>query len=410
MGLTDDERRTVRIALIVLGVVAFAGLVVAALVVWWIVKSPPTAAPPPPGVVNMDEHPSAAWTKYVEEIRESAERNEASLAARPDDRLRVRPEDGHMLVGGPGPFAEEVDRLVRERIAIDVVEAYFRGDPPSVAETSRLRAALDRRQLSKLRERLGPVVAGRPHASGTRGRWGETVEGYVDLDVTSASGLAAAVEADLVYAGRGAWQVDDLAVVPYPPGKARTVPRIGAVRDWIEREHCAECGAIRWTKRDGPWHVVPGRKDHEHKWTSGAGQSLLEPVPEGVVVLVSRPPVVAGFILRRARAAEWNRCDYDWALRDDGGASLDPADPAVRSGRASQAKHIDMGGVRVGWSLNADGKIWLAYPRQAGETIADEDPRICRTDAGAFGDVDPADPRLRFRASPSDEGTALPEK
>jgi hypothetical protein len=82
--------------------------------------------------------------------------------------------------------------------------------------------------------------------------------------------------------------------------------------------------------------------------------------------------------------------------------------PWRRSGTATAAKRIGMGGVRVGWSLNMDGKIWLDYPRQAGETVVDEDPRICRTDARSFADVDPADARLRFRGSPSDEGSPLP--
>lgn len=414
MGSKDDARRTVRVALVVAAALGAMGAIVLALAVWWFatnVRRP--SPPPPPAVVNMDEHPGEAWKKFVVEIRESADRNRASLDARPDERLRVRPGASHMTVGGPGTSAEDVNRLVMERAAIDVIEAYFRGDPPGASESPRLREALDRRDMAKMRDRLGPVTAGTPYGSGTLGKWSDTVEGYVDLDVTSKSGLVAEVEADLVYAGDGAWRVEDLAVVPYSPGRSHTEEP--AVHDWFQHEFCDECGAIRWTRtrlppKDEPWHVVPGTKEHEHRWRKGAGKSLLDAVPEGVVVLVSRPPVVAGFILRRARAAEWGKCNYDWAFRDDGGTSLDPSDPAVRSGTATAAKRIDMGGVRVHWSLNMDGKIWLDYPRQAGETVVDEDPRICRTNARSFTDVDPADAHLRFRGSPSDEGSPLPRQ
>lgn len=404
---SSDDRRAIRIALIALGVVGLGGLVVVALAIWWVSSRMRPVAPPPHGVVNMDEHPSKAWTKYVAEIRESADRNYESFFARPDPRIRDGAEQAHAL-GDEKKFAEDVDRMVRDRAAIDVVEAYFRGDPPSASEAPGLREALDRRDMAKMRARLGAVVAGEPYESSPGGRWGDTVEGHVDFDVTGERGLAAAVEADIVYVGHGAWQVEDLAVVPYPPGKRHTEPGIPRVSDWIRREHCEECGAIRWARQEEPWRVVPGRKEHTHKWENGAGQSLLDPVPEDVVILVSRPPVVAGFILRRARAGEWGQCDYDWAFRDDAGTSLDPSDPAVQSGTATAAKRIDMGGVRVGWSLNMDGKIWLSYPEQAGETILDEDPRICRTDASSFADVDPADPRLRFRGSPSDDGSPLP--
>jgi len=411
MKSTDDARHTVRAALVVAAALGASGMLVVSLAVrWFMTNVARPSAPPLPAVVNMDEHPGEAWKRFVAEIRESADRNRASFDAHPDYRLRVRRGASHMTVGGPGEFAEDVNRLVMERAAIDVVEAYFRGDPPGGSEAPRLREALDRRDMARMRDRLGPVTAGAPYGSGTLGKWSDTVEGYVDVDVTSKSGLVAEVEADLVYAGDGTWRVEDIAVVPYPPGKRHT--EAPAVHDWFQRESCGEYGAIRWTRtrsrpKDEPWRVVPARMEHEHRWQKGAGQPLLDAVPEGVVVLVSRPPVVAGFILRRARAAEWGKCSYDWAFRDDGGASLDPSDPAVRSGTATAAKRIDMGGVRVGWSLNLDGKIWLQYPRQAGETVVDEDPRICRTDARSFADVDPADARLRFCGSPSDEGGPL---
>ncbi len=399
MASTDAQQRTARNALLALCALGALGMILTALAVSWFIRN---ARPPSvPATTRVEVQPSDAFLRYRSEIGTTAERSLETLHA----STRAKAVASRPNIA-PNAFARRVDGYVRQHTAMEVVEAFFNDDlgPLTASGTVRLRETLRTARWTELRDRLGPIFECKPFKSGTCSTWEETVTGYVTLDADFDDGAAAEVKVDLIYQGRGAWHVDAFAVLPYPPGKSRTPTRHS---DWgIDRESCRAraCGAIRYRQEGRAWKSVPGRSDHAHEWKKGASGAILEPVPEGVLVLISRAPFVVGVILRRVSIDAWGECDYDWAYRDDGGTSLDPSDPAVRTGRASGSRRIDVAGVRIGWTPESAGKAWLYYPRHAGQQIVDEDPRICVTSLHGFAGVDVAAPRFRFRASPSDEG------
>jgi hypothetical protein len=409
-SMSDDAagRRKRQAIWIIVLVPLVSFVVLGAFAVWWFLRALTADAPPPPPT-SVVVGPSETFRRYEREIAETADRNFDGLSEEYGQRGAAAYARNH---GDRTAFARWVDVGVRWRVASDAVTACFRDDKLAVAalSTDRLSANLAAGELPRRRGQLGPIASCVPHSSATVGNWRDVVTATAEFDALFERGGAAAVSTDLVYVGGGQWRVDDISVVPYPPGKRRT-PKLASAYP-IASEHCDGCGAIRFHAPNADWTLVGGRADHAHSWAYGASSGPSDPVRCGVVVLVARPPIVGAFVFRRVSVDTWGKCDYEWAWRDDGGTSLDPSDAAVRHGRTESAARIDLGGVRVGWSDHAEGSAWLRYAQEVGEPVADESPRLCVTDATSFAGLDLADPRWTYRASSSDPGgswAALPK-
>jgi hypothetical protein len=288
------------------------------------------------------------------------------------------------------------------------VQAFFRRDLGTAVAlgSARLRPTLESGTLVERRDRLGPILRCDADLAGSGGELDDPVPGWVRMELTGKSGDTAEVRVDLVYAGAGEWRADAISILPDPPGRPRTARPASDAR--IERQHCPDCGAIRFRAPGDEWREIGVRSGEGHLWQDGASSVLPDPVPVGRLVFVSRPPFLVGFILRHVVPEGLGSCDYDWAYREDGGTSLDPSDPAVRTGWTADSRHLDVTGVRLDWDATSPSDVCLHYARQAGESLANQDPRICVTTLDSFAKAEAVDPRWVFRGSPSDEGSVLP--
>ena len=134
--LSMTTRRILSIVLVAAAGAAVLGVVGVALGVSWFRDRWKGRSAPPSSSVRVVE-PSDAYRRYKAEIIESAERNLPTLrdgGARDVARL-LRSRDDR------SDFADLVDAGVRERVAMAVVEAYFRGDPGFVAAGGSVQAS-----------------------------------------------------------------------------------------------------------------------------------------------------------------------------------------------------------------------------------------------------------------------------
>lgn len=186
-------------------------------------------------------------------------------------------------------------------------------------------------------------------------------------------------------------------------------------RNATRSQTCSICGSTReqvvtfslgFMPRSSEWKVLyaaPGFENCRHRWQEGINSGIHDPVPNGVVVLVRLGPNYGAFVLD-SQHMKPEEAHYTWCFRSDGNAMLDLSDPSISRGTGRGA-NISFGPFMIHWSIATKGKGWLYYPHAPGEPVRPDDLHICVTAQREIRNINAADPKWVYKASPSDSGS-----
>jgi hypothetical protein len=138
-----------------------------------------------------------------------------------------------------------------------------------------------------------------------------------------------------------------------------------------------------------------------HHWVDGVSRAVMDPVRDGIVVLVHKDGNYGAFILNK-QDVNPEGASYTWYFRTDGKGIFNRKMSAVKSGSDSGA-HINFGPFTIDWSGYAKGSGWIYYSRSDGDPKKPQDLYICVTEQKTVEGIDAASSKWIYKSSRFDE-------
>lgn len=144
------------------------------------------------------------------------------------------------------------------------------------------------------------------------------------------------------------------------------------------------------------------RRQLHNEATENMSRGIPTALPDGTILLLRQGAVYGAIILDQQRERP-EQVAFTWAYRDDGGSSLDPGDPSVKTGHAlstGSGHEMRFGPFKILWSIAGDGSGYVYYSRLASETPQPNELEIALTTLTALDDIDASASTWLYRTAP----------
>jgi hypothetical protein len=135
-------------------------------------------------------------------------------------------------------------------------------------------------------------------------------------------------------------------------------------------------------------------------------KAVLNPIPDGAIVLVRSGTAYGAFILR-SQKVQPESTEYSWYYRTDGKGVFNKNESSVYSGNGMSDGELNnpikFGPFKIRWSANTEGQGWIYYQHSVGARTKPEDLQMCITSERDINAIDASDPKWIYRTSPIEQ-------
>jgi hypothetical protein len=147
-------------------------------------------------------------------------------------------------------------------------------------------------------------------------------------------------------------------------------------------------------------YKAPNFSSCSHEWENGISSAYPNPIADSRVVLVRKSGKYGAFILRN-QSIEPERAEYEWWYQADGSGKLNKSLNTVSTGQGVTPR-IRFMDFDISWSGNTESQGWIYYEHSPGDKVAHDELHICITELKTVDDLDAADPKWHYKATPVD--------
>ncbi len=180
-------------------------------------------------------------------------------------------------------------------------------------------------------------------------------------------------------------------------------------RTCVKYQTCSICNSTRMITTEYRMGLIPAITDEvikyksknythgAHHWEDGIHRAVINPVRDGIVVLVHKNSNYGAFILDK-QDVNPEETSYTWYYGIDGKGTFDKKLSTVKSGSGSGAQ-INFGPFNIEWSGHTKGSGWLYYSKNDGEQKKSQDLYICVTEHKTLEGIDATSPKWIYKSS-----------